>query len=283
MEQKTDEKYSYLSQKTKESLLRMYRLCNVNDTDWADYTMEGFCTLAKEQGFEVEPENCSYTGFWSQGDGASFVCDIDLKPYQEEYGLSDRLLASGMSAHAIRRSRVRGAHEGTCKVEIVLWGVELGDFTDYPEALGQRLQELEEVLELQRLTLSKKLFSMLEVAYTHNISDAAVWATIEAADYFGWEPVREPAYSRVHRAITGAGESYDPRVVASAWQELQKSLVGLVAGGFGGYTIEELLSAIGTLPHAQGERPCLTGPESEHIFYGNGHRASRDQVVDLEP
>ncbi len=270
-----DEKYTQMSQKTKEDLIRQYRLCNVDDTDWSDSAIEAFCDLAKEQGFDVEPANCSYTGFWSQGDGASFTCEISLRTYQEEYQLSDALLDAGMDVRSVRKPGSRYCHENTCEVELEHWGIALGDFTDYPEDLEKRLKALEETLESRRLTLSKKLFTMLEAQYTYSISDEQVWETIEANDYFGWEEEREPAYDRLHRAL--AATESDPVVhlyVASAWQDLQKRLVSLTASGFGDCTVEELLGAInvrlGPISRTVAKSTELGG--FDFACYGNGRK-----------
>jgi hypothetical protein len=41
--------------------------------DWFDSVYEDFCQIAEILGFDVSAKNIQFSGFWSQGDGASFT------------------------------------------------------------------------------------------------------------------------------------------------------------------------------------------------------------------
>jgi hypothetical protein len=56
-----------------QALLDKYRTCNVDYDGWSEFTIENFCTTARAFGFSLRAEDLQWSGFWSQGDGASFV------------------------------------------------------------------------------------------------------------------------------------------------------------------------------------------------------------------
>lgn len=53
-------------------LIEKHRDWNV-DHDWYDCTIGDFCEVAKSFGIDVERKDVQFSGFWSQGDGASFT------------------------------------------------------------------------------------------------------------------------------------------------------------------------------------------------------------------
>lgn len=58
-----------------------------------DYTVEDFCTIARHLGFDVSTSDVAYSGFCSQGDGASFSGQFCLSGYGtgpvSSYALND--------------------------------------------------------------------------------------------------------------------------------------------------------------------------------------------------
>lgn len=53
-------------------LIEKYRDANVEFADWHDPSLESFVEVCGEWGMGIEQQDITYTGFWSQGDGASF-------------------------------------------------------------------------------------------------------------------------------------------------------------------------------------------------------------------
>jgi hypothetical protein len=87
----TDPRWLALSKTRQDSLLEEYRDINVHD-DWWEYTYEGCKEGCSALGIEVE--QMSFSGFWSQGDGACFtghVCDWDA--FLKHVGETDGRLA----------------------------------------------------------------------------------------------------------------------------------------------------------------------------------------------
>lgn len=66
-----------MSTYTKEqlALIEEHRNWNVEHIDWHDSTIEHFIQTAKDFGIETDGAQISFSGFWSQGDGASFTFD----------------------------------------------------------------------------------------------------------------------------------------------------------------------------------------------------------------
>lgn len=56
------------------ALIEQHRHWNVDHgTDWWDTTYDDFVDVAKAFGFDIDKDDIQFSGFWSQGDGASFV------------------------------------------------------------------------------------------------------------------------------------------------------------------------------------------------------------------
>lgn len=55
------------------------------DYEWYDYLLNDFKEQGKAKGFDIE--DIRFTGFWSQGDGASWTGDVDIVKYIEANNL----------------------------------------------------------------------------------------------------------------------------------------------------------------------------------------------------
>jgi len=72
--------YSFdeLSPEAQETALESYRDINTDYNDWHDPIIEGFIEdMMEEFGVDIGTEDIFYTGFYSQGDGASFKGTVD--------------------------------------------------------------------------------------------------------------------------------------------------------------------------------------------------------------
>lgn len=70
--------FSELSTAAKQHAIELHA---APDHDWWDSTYEHFKEEGKAKGFEIE--GISFSGFYSQGDGASWIGRVDLKVYLE--------------------------------------------------------------------------------------------------------------------------------------------------------------------------------------------------------
>ncbi len=70
--------FSELSSEQKAKVIEKYNDINT-DHDWSQWTIDDWKEKLERQGF-LSPE-IYFSGFWSQGDGASFTAEIDLEKF----------------------------------------------------------------------------------------------------------------------------------------------------------------------------------------------------------
>lgn len=182
-------------------VMERYRDINVNH-DWWDCTYDYWKSRLERMGVDVE--DISFSGFWSQGDGASFTGRIQtakyLKRFMRIHGMRERYRAIYTLADhldmwvTITRSSSRYSHENTVTAEAQIndphWIDE--DTEDLREALVLELyneamlywrdfdKEVEETLRGYMHTIYRDL----EKEYDYLTSDEAVAEAIEANELY---------------------------------------------------------------------------------------------------
>jgi len=141
----------------------------------------------------LENVEIAFTGFWSQGDGASFTARVnDIPAFIKTIGVTDDILPKVLAAFEevyemrIVRTDSRYSHENTVRFEI-----EEIDDTELilmsPFGIGDITVDLDETLEGIELvkkasewvkSKSREIYSKLEKAYNEEFSDetAEEWA-----------------------------------------------------------------------------------------------------------
>jgi hypothetical protein len=158
------------------------------DLDWViENETEDLETLG------LENVEIAFTGFWSQGDGASFTARVnDIPNFIKTVGITDDILPKALKGleeiyeMRIVRTDSRYSHENTVRFEI-----EEMDDTELilmsPFGLGDITMDLNELLEEIGLedkasewvkTKSREIYRKLEKAYNEEFSDetAEEWA-----------------------------------------------------------------------------------------------------------
>jgi hypothetical protein len=200
-EVKTEFKWSELSEEARQRATENYF---TPAGEWAEFILTDFREDMKM--LNVDITNVNYSGFWSQGDGASWTGDIDVKAYlcrtypddlkrmvllqaMEEDWVGTRLYIS---------STGRYYNEGAMDIDEISrgptsWGVfeEPGIFqgANIPERLvafgwhSRGFVELEkEVLEWAR-TKARELYKNLDAEYEYQTSDEYLADLCEANEY----------------------------------------------------------------------------------------------------
>lgn len=72
---------------TNQSLLDKYRDVNVDDSWWSDDVIDNFIAEMRPLGIEIDPKNVYWSISYSQGDGASFLCDVDFAQFAKVHKL----------------------------------------------------------------------------------------------------------------------------------------------------------------------------------------------------
>lgn len=178
-----------------EELIERYRDINV-DHDWWDFTCDDFDIICKHMGIDVDKGEPSFSGFCSQGDGASFTGTFNgelaecapekIKAYAPEdkelHRIADELCMLGRLyyrayAHITRLYGTHYYHQYTMYVT----GLEpvYGDPDDWADAVHAALEDgLQDLFR----DLAGWLYSSLDAEYDYLTSDEAVWETIVAND-----------------------------------------------------------------------------------------------------
>lgn len=203
--------------KTKAALIEEFRDTVTQDYD--DFLIYDIYQQLKQIGFEGA--DFQYTGFWSQGDGASFTGTLvrkygedtwsKLEASEERVNFVKGYLES-IDEYALSVAHYLNEEEGTefSKEEPFMYAVEVTktghsfSFHYYHEMTVQanevsiegesvHAHELNDVdALLEQVTtfvreLSRAFYKQLEEEYRHAHSDENVWENIVANDYFGYE------------------------------------------------------------------------------------------------
>jgi hypothetical protein len=218
-ESKISFQFDELSPDIQEKVLNDYRETHsesINDW-WYEDVIENFESELKNSG--LEDIECNFTGFWSQGDGASFTAnvrdvekflrdEIRLKPgkwfdYQKEEKEEDEIdaLISGFEELginskiipltpddfwiAIKRDSSRYCHENTISTDLdVDEPVEGRDLdASQQKEFNAWLESLENSITEWARKKSRELYSELENEYESMTSDEAIQEWIDSMGY----------------------------------------------------------------------------------------------------
>lgn len=190
MKIKTIELYEFdeLPEGVRAKVLERERDINV-DYDWAKWSLEAWEEKLESMGFE-DPK-IAYSGFWSQGDGASFTCKrVNVETFAKSQRSKGRFksLIKAIKSNKVEanvdvtRSDHHYCHEYTVSVEteILYWRDE--EYKNYAEIEREEGELRKLVLETVR-KLSKQIYRELESEYDGLTSDEAVIDTIKANEY----------------------------------------------------------------------------------------------------
>jgi len=141
---------------------------------------EGFVERMKEEyGADIKTEEITWSGFWSQGDGASFICDFDtevlLPILKEELNEDQVALLEKINAEidcASIRTGYQYAHENTVRGKVSIY---YGD--DYYDRMVQ-INEIHDILENKLTEIireeSRNLYKRLEDFYDQEMEDERI-------------------------------------------------------------------------------------------------------------
>jgi len=168
-------------------IIESKRDINLEFNDWYEPIIEGFIEDAADKGFEISTEDVQFTGFWSQGDGASFTGSInviDFLRYHKklsQFGALRRAIDNGYIDEIISIDRTSNhySHENTCEVN----GFEYYDDDMITKLAEYQMEEVLGWLEEERVDMCKTLYRNLEEYYTELQEDEAVIETLSVNEY----------------------------------------------------------------------------------------------------
>lgn len=162
------------------------------DYDWWDYTYEDFRTIAAILGFSVDANGIQFSGFWSQGDGASFSGRYQYAPgwkakMESHCPTEKEIFAIGERLQAIQRKNFYGitadittsgryCHPGSMEIDCRV-SRDGGYSEEYADS-----ETAKDILDCAR-DLAYWLYARLESEHDHLTSDESVDETIRANEY----------------------------------------------------------------------------------------------------
>lgn len=172
-------KFDELSEEGKEKVLEKHRDINVDNEEWSDGIIDEWRSKLEGQGFNnVE---IAYSGFWSQGDGASFTAkSLDVDKIIKSLGLkaSKELLeeaSAGEIDGEVKRTTTMYVHENTTSVFLGYHGEN--------EKVNNEVADLEKQIQEYNYKTNKEIYNELDKAYEYLTSDEQVIETIKSNDY----------------------------------------------------------------------------------------------------
>jgi hypothetical protein len=212
--------FEELSPESKQKAIEKQQDINVDDDRWWEFIVEGFIEDMQEfYGVDVEEGDVAFTGFYSQGDGASFTGEVgDVKKFLEKalnypdmeylnmgkqkeendelvtllsdldnlgYDIREKLRPEDITIKFVR-SNSNYVHENTVSAEVEAeetpesWDTDKKfNWTDYHEWLGSLESECTTWLRSE----CKDLYRKLEEEYESLQEDQAVEETLISNDY----------------------------------------------------------------------------------------------------
>ena len=184
MKTKTIELYEFdeLSEDVRAKVLQKERYINVDDSFWSECILDEWEEKLTALGFE-SPE-IAFSGFASQGDGASFTCKrVNLAEFTKaqkaktRFAKLLRLVEVDDLCASVDRVDHHYSHANTVRANV---DMACNDETD---PLIPLYQELEALITSTVRTLSREIYGQLENEFFGLTTDEAVIDTIKANEY----------------------------------------------------------------------------------------------------
>lgn len=172
-------KFEELNAEQQKKAIELHRDINVDYQEWNDWVKEKHHSILEAVGFE-DVESC-YSGFCSQGDGASFTADnVDIEKFlrsQKRWThyrpLHEHIRIKDITCKVVRDKGSRYVHYNTTEASIS--GDWYIDMSAKQEALYVELEkEIDDFITEQ----GKAYYADLDTAYYDLISDEQVKASI---------------------------------------------------------------------------------------------------------
>lgn len=183
--------FAELSKESQERAIENLRDINVDYEDWDECVLSDQEEILKDLGFTSELK-ISYSGFWSQGDGASFTCkNVDLAKvvpavggYKFKHKALENLFYQNCKG-TVNRGNLPYVHEMSTNYN---YAIDFYTFNGYQHPrICAAIEDIAEKLETQIVEyiveLNQKIYKAIEAEYEALRTDEAVRDTIEANEY----------------------------------------------------------------------------------------------------
>ena len=152
------------------------------DHDWWEFVYDAWKEKLEEQGYD-DP-NIQFSGFWSQGDGASFSATVDVAKWiwfnkaSEQYPNVLRV-ANEVGIGVDIRTDSRAVHEYSMTISSDLWSVD-----DEAASAEWEKFDLDKVILEDARQLARQIYKDLKKEYYSITSDEALADLAEGNNWF---------------------------------------------------------------------------------------------------
>ena len=169
--------FDELSEESQQRVIEPFR--EAYDPDYSVIYDEFINGMSVDYGANVQVDDIQWTGFWSQGDGASFICDFDtgvlLPILKKELNEDQVTLLEAIDAEidcASIRTGHQYSHENTVRGKVSIY---------YGDAYYNRMIEINEIHDILENKLteiireeSRNLYSQLRDFYDEEMTDDVI-------------------------------------------------------------------------------------------------------------
>jgi hypothetical protein len=180
-----------LSDSAKAKAIESNRDINVDHEDWADPIIEGF--VEDMEGFGVSDVEVEYSGFWSQGDGASFTGRVrgeedKAKLVNESIGMKVPQEVLENIYISIKKNDTRYSHSHTMFAEVEVDGedeveIYIGPDVNITLDMEEQCEPIKVKVEDWAREKADELYRTLESHYNSLCSDEEVAETLISNEY----------------------------------------------------------------------------------------------------
>jgi len=194
-------RFEELDDKAKEKVFESYRTDEFYPGDWwHEAAVEDFVEDRTKEGWDLETKDVHFSGFWSQGDGASFdgevTCETWIKFHKLEakfptimkvlhntHPLTAKIYTNHFGTYYCHSNTryLEIEEDGQLDEHIYGWDDEAKEQA-IMEKWNEEVMRLEEILEDNREELSQQLYSKLEKQYDYYMTDEAIKEDIMSND-----------------------------------------------------------------------------------------------------
>ena len=169
--------FDELSEESQQRVIEPFR--EAYEPDYDIIYDEFIIDMAEQYGADLKTEEITWSGFWSQGDGASFICDFDteviLPILKEELNEEQVALLEELDAQidcASIRTGYQYSHENTVRGKVSIY---------YGDAYYDRMVQINEIHDILENKLteiireeSRNLYRDLEKFYDEETGDDCI-------------------------------------------------------------------------------------------------------------
>lgn len=185
-------RFSELSEEARKKAIEWYRDISTRDSYWSDFVISDFITICQLMGITTSKREILFSGFWSQGDGASFMGTFtytdDIEHKLRQYAPQDQTLID-IALKLDELYATCGNNAGEVSGKVIQKGYYCHSNTMYVdltcdvEVQNKLPDDADRSFLLLFRDLADWLYRQLETEYNHYISDEHIAEVLEANDY----------------------------------------------------------------------------------------------------